>query len=173
MKFLKYLRFTTYSLGLFFTPFLLLICDVRAAELQGKFQDWSIFKTKREDRSICYLASVPIKRDGNYDKRGEPFFLVTNIQNDADEISIASGFIYSDKSNVEISFSSKKFYLFPYKALAWADSRSDDLDIIKELQKHDDFVVTAIARDGKIAADIYSLVGFSKAYEKMKQICKD
>src|SRR4051812_10913577 len=113
----------------FFMFFLFFASEVFAGELQGKFQDWSIFKTVREDRTICYMASVPIKRDGNYEKRGEPFFLVTNIENDADEISLASGFIFSDKSNIELSFSSKKFYLFPYKALAWADSRSDDLDI--------------------------------------------
>lgn len=156
-----------------FAIFLFFVSEVSARELQAKFQDWRVFKTARGDQDVCYVASVPIRRDGNYDRRGEPFFLVTNIQNDADEISVASGFVYSDKSNIEVSFSSKKFYLFPYKAMAWANDKSDDINIIKELQKHDDFVVTGIAYDGKIATDIYSLVGFKLAYEKMKQICKN
>lgn len=142
-------------------------------ELQKKFTDWNVFKTERGDKIVCYAASTPIKRDGNYDKRGEPFFLVTNIENDADEVSTSSGFIYNKKSDVEVSFGSKKFYLFPYKTMAWANDKNDDIDVIKEMQKHEDMVVTGVARDGKIATDTYSLLGFAEAYEKMKQICAD
>jgi len=145
---------------------------LRAQELQGKFQDWNVFKTERGDRAICYLASVPLKRDGNYERRGEPFFLVTNIENDADEVSVSSGFMFNQKSDVEVSFGSKKFYLFPYKTMAWAGDKNDDIDIIKDMQKHENFVITAVARDGKIATDFYSLIGFSLAYAKMKEVCK-
>ncbi len=153
--------------------FLLYINIAAAQELQGKFQDWSVFKTQRGDRIVCYVVSTPIKRNGSYDKRGESFFLVTNVPNDANEVSVSSGFFYNKKSDIELSFGSKKFYLFPYKAIAWANNINDDLDIIKEMQKHDDMIVTAVARDGKIASDSYSLIGFVKAYEKMAQNCKD
>ena len=91
---------------------------------QEKFQDWSLFKTNRGDQIVCYLASTPIKTRGSIRNRGESFFLVTNIKNDADEISTASGFIYKNDSDVELSFGSKKFYLFPYKILAWAHEKS-------------------------------------------------
>jgi invasion protein IalB len=144
-----------------------------AQELQGKFQDWNVFKTERGDRVVCYLASTPIKRDGNYDKRGESFFLVTNIENDADEISTSSGFIYNKNSNVEVSFGSRKFYLFPHKAIAWANDKNDDIDVIKEMQKHDDMTISGVAFDGKISTDTYSLVGFVQAYKKMKEVCED
>lgn len=144
-----------------------------AQELQAKFQDWNVFKVERGDKTVCYLASIPIKRDGNYDKRGEPFFLVTNIENDADEISVSSGFIYNQKSNVEVSFGSKKFYLFPYKTLAWANDKIDDIDIIKELQRHEDVNIGGVAYDGKISSDVYSLIGFAQAYNKMKNVCKE
>ncbi len=43
-------------------------------ELQARFQDWSVFKTERGDKVVCYIASTPIKSEGNFDKRGEPFF---------------------------------------------------------------------------------------------------
>lgn len=157
-----------------FTVLLLLFSGkIFAQELQEKFHDWNVFKTARGDQIICYVASTPIKHDGNYDKRGEPFFLVTDIENDADEISTSSGFYYNKNSNVEISFGSKKFYLFPYKTMAWANDKNDDIDVIKEMQKASDMVITGIARDGKIAIDTYSLIGFSQAYEKMKQVCSD
>jgi len=142
-------------------------------ELQVKFQDWSVFKSQREDRIVCYMASSPIKSDGNYDKRGEPYFLVTDIINDADEVSVSSGFIYKKKSDVEMSFGSKKFYLLPYITIAWALDKNSDIDIIKEMQKSEEFIISGVARNGQIARDTYSLIGFIQAYSKMKEICSD
>lgn len=141
-------------------------------ELKAKFQDWNFFETNRGDKVICYLASIPIKRAGNYLRRGESFFLVTNIENDADEVSTSSGFIYNQDSDVEISFGSKRFYLFPYRALAWANDKNEDIDIIKEMQKKEELIVTGVAKNGKIAIDTYSLIGFKQAYEEMKEKCR-
>jgi hypothetical protein len=142
-------------------------------ELQARFQDWSVFKTERGDKVVCYIASTPIKSEGNFDKRGEPFFLVTNIDNDADEISTSSGFIYNKTSNVELTFGIKKYYLFTYKTVAWANDKNDDADIIKEMQGNAELIVTGIARDGKIAIDTYSLIGFVHSYKKLKEICQN
>lgn len=142
-------------------------------ELQARFQDWSVFKTERGDKTICYVASTPIKSEGNFDKRGEPFFLVTNVENDSDEISTSSGFIYNKTSNVELNFGTKKYYLFPYKTVAWANDKNDDADIIKEMQNSAEMVVSGVARDGKIAIDTYSLIGFIQSYKKIKEACQN
>ena len=142
-------------------------------ELQARFQDWSVFKTERGDKVVCYIASTPIKSEGNFDKRGEPFFLVTNIENDADEISASSGFIYNKNSNVELTFGIKKYYLFPYKTVSWAKDKNDDADIIKEMQNNAEMIVNGVARDGKIAVDTYSLIGFVNSYKKLKEICQN
>ena len=131
-----------------------------------------MFKSNRGDQLVCYLAATPIKSDSSFSNRGEPFFLVTNIENDADEISTTSGFIFKDNTNVELSFGSKKFYLFPYKILAWADDKKSDIQIIKEMQKNADMVVTSIAKNGKMSVDTYSLIGFSQSYKKLKKICR-
>lgn len=148
-------------------------CDLMAQELQAKFQDWNVFKAQRGDQSVCYIASTPIKSDGNYDRRGEPYFLVTNIINEGDEISVSSGFIYKKKSDIEVSFGSKKYYLFPYMSVAWADDKNDDIEIIKEMQRVEEFVVTGVNREGRSANDTYSLIGFPQAYAKMKEVCSD
>jgi hypothetical protein len=147
--------------------------NVCAQELVEKFFDWNVFKSQRGNQTVCYITSIPIKREGNYDKRGEPFFLVTDVENDADEITVSGGFVYSKSSNVEVSFGSKKYYLFPYRNMAWANSKADDIDIIKEMQKTSDMVVSGVSTSGKVAVDTYSLVGFAKAYEKLKQECSD
>jgi hypothetical protein len=157
----------------FLTFFLTFSHLVFAQELQGKFQDWSLFKIKKDEQYFCYITSIPIRSDGNYDKRGEPFFLVTNIENDADEISLSSGFIFNKNSDVEVSFGSKKFYLFPYKSIAWANDKSEDINILKEMQKNEDMIVSGVSVEGKIAADTYSLIGFSQSYKALQQTCKN
>lgn len=166
MKFLKLLL-------IFTNCTLLTFSKAYSQELQARFQDWSVFKTERGDKVVCYIASTPIKSEGNFDKRGEPFFLVTNIDNDADEISSSSGFIYSKTSNVELTFGIKKYYLFPYKTVAWANDKNDDADIIKEMQNNAEMIVSGVARDGKIAIDKYSLIGFVHSYKKLKEICQN
>lgn len=139
-------------------------------ELQNKFQDWYFFKTKRGSDEICYLLSIPISSQKDT-VRSKAFFVVTNNINDADEISTSSGFIYKKNSNVELSFGSNRFYLFPYRNFAWANDKNEDIDIIKEMQKKDAMFITGISNNEKIVIDNYSLIGFAEAYQDMKQNC--
>ncbi len=145
--------------------------NAKSQELLAHFHDWSLFRSQKNNQKICYIASTPIKQDGNYLKRGEPYFFVTEVKNDIDEISLSAGFIFKDSSNVELSFGGKKFYLFAFKTIAWAQNKNDDIEIIKEMQKNADMIITSIANDGKIAIDTYSLIGFVESYNKLKQIC--
>lgn len=140
-------------------------------ELLARFHDWNLFRSKKNNQNLCYIASTPIKREGNYFKRGEPYFLITEVKNDVDEVSSSSGFIFKDSANIELSFGGKKFYLFPFKTIAWSQDKNDDIEIIKEMQKNADMIVTSIANDGKVAIDTYSLIGFVESYKKLKQIC--
>ena len=170
MKFIKFFSIIFYLLSS--DIFAEEIAEISDKEFQAEFQDWSVFKGRRADKNICYMISIPIKSTGNFYKRGEPFFLVTNIENDVDEISLSAGFFYNKKADMEVSFGSKKFYLFPHKNFAWARDKNDDIEIIKAMQKHEELTTTGIATDNKIAHDLYSLIGFNQAYEKMKKICK-
>lgn len=149
--------------------------SVFAQQVQERFHDWSLFKAKRglagQERDFCYIMSLPIDRIGNEDRKGESYFMVTNIENDADEISVSSGFFYDESSDVELSFYTKKFYLFPHKLIAWADDVNDDLEIIKQMQRENDMTVVSISREGYTATDRYSLIGFSQAYKKMQDVC--
>jgi hypothetical protein len=144
-----------------------------AMALEASFQDWSIFKENRGDKTLCYMLSTPIEKSSTYKKRGESYFLVTNIDDEADEITASSGFLYKHSSDIEISFGLKKFYLFPNQAIAWANNKNDDIEIIKELQRSDEVIVSATAKNNKTASDRYSLIGFVEGYKKMKEICKN
>lgn len=140
--------------------------------LVSKFQDWSFYKVPQKNRTICYILSSPIEQNGNHFKRARSYFIVNNLINDADEITVISGYRFKENSDVEISFGHKKLYLFPFKSHAWAFDKNDDLNIIKEMQLNPEFSVTGFDKRGKITTDRYSLIGFRHAYFKMKKICK-
>ncbi|MFT6077568.1 MAG: hypothetical protein ACJA02_000630 [Myxococcota bacterium] len=143
-----------------------------AQELKGKFVDWSIFVDNFGGKKICYMSSIPIKKDGDYYRRGEPYFLVTNSNNNIDEITISSGYVYKEASEVELSFGLKKFSSFTYKNLSWANSKTDDIDIIKEMRINLDVVVRGVNQKNEYSSDTYSLIGFKQAFRKMKELCQ-
>jgi len=140
--------------------------------LVEQFKDWGVYKVKREYGDVCYVLSTPIAKSGNIFKRAESYFVVMNLVNDADEVMIVSGFYYKNNSDIEISFGSKKFYLLAHENKSWAYNKNDDIDIIKEMQKKDELTITAFSRENRTAIDSYSLIGFKKAYFKLKEICK-
>jgi hypothetical protein len=159
----------------FFILFLLFFqLQARAGDLQVKFQDWGFYKTNRGDKTLCYVMSSPIKSIGDNKKpRGDSFFIVTNIENGADEVSISSGINYHETSDVELSFGVKKFNLLSDKARAWSYDKDYDIDIIKQMQQSADVIVSAISVINENVSDTYSLIGFVDAYKEMKKTCKN
>lgn len=140
--------------------------------LEGNFKDWSIYKVEKDGKKYCYALSLPIEENGRKFKRAEPYFVVSDLVDNADEITAVSGFYYKENSDIELSFGLKKFYLFTHHARGWTYSANDDLDIIKEMQRNAEFTVTAFSQHNKIVSDRYSLIGFKQAYFKLKEICR-
>ncbi len=138
-----------------------------------KFKDWSIYKIKKEDNlQFCYAISQPISLQGDVFKRAKAYFIVYDLPYDANEIMLVSGHQYRENADIELSFGDRKFYLFAHQAKGWAYSKNDDLDIIKEMQKYNEFYVTAFSNHQKTTKDRYSLIGFKQAYFKMTEVCK-
>lgn len=154
------------------TFLLLILCEsVAAQEIQGTFADWSVFTAKSGKQKICYAMSMPIKSAGNYYDRGQPYFLVVRSSDNVEEITVSSGYNYKESSEVYLSFGLKKFNIFTYKNLAWANDKNDDIDIVKAMRENLGVVVLGTNSQKKNSQDTYSLIGLGKALIKMKDIC--
>lgn len=140
--------------------------------LIAQYKDWSVHKTKLNNKKICFALSRPIASAGNVIKNAKSYFVVTDLITDADEIMVSSGFHYKNNTDIEISFGKRKFYLFAHKTRGWAYSKNDDLDIIKQMQQNGEFIIKSFSKNNKISEDRYSLIGFKKAYFKLKEECK-
>jgi len=156
--------------------FLLFFCadlNLYASVPLSVHKDWTLFKVEIDGKEICYVASLPIKKEGNYKKRGEPYFIVTRAKGaDYDEVSLSSGFLYDPDRDIEVSILKRKFPMFSNEEKAWTYDRNDDVEIVKQMKNGAKMYVLGYSKAGTMANDTYSLIGFNEAYEEMVDLCK-
>lgn len=143
-----------------------------APQLHATFGDWKVFTNDNGGQKMCYIASVPVKKTGNYSKRSEPFFLVTQRSAGVDEVSTTSGYPYANGSKVQVSIGGMKFDLFTQGERAWASDEATDNRMVGEMIKSNSMDVRGTSPRKTFSVDTYSLKGFSKAHRDMKARCR-
>lgn len=150
---------------------LLLAPGVQAQQLIASHGDWRVFTIEQNGDTICYIASLPVKKEGNYSKRDEPYLLVTHKRGPQDEVSVSSGYPYKKRKDVKLSFGQKSFELFVKDELAWAYDEAADRAIVKEMIRGSTVAVHGTSWKGTTSKDTYSLKGFTDAHRDMKRLC--
>ena len=136
-------------------------------------KDWTLFKTKIDNKEICYVASLPIKKEGTYKKRGEPYVMIMREKGkDVNEVSVSSGFLYNPDKDIELTILKRKFPLFANDEKAWTYDKNDDIEIVKQMQTGAKMYVLGYSKANSKAYDTYSLFGFAEAYKNMLELCK-
>ena len=93
-------------------------------------------------------------------------------QDKFNEFSIVTGYNYKQGSNPEVIIGDLKFQLFTSGSRAWSFSVAEDLKIINSMKSSLKMRVKGTSSRGTITSDTYSLLGFSKAYQKINEACK-
>ena len=165
------LKISKLSLILFIA--LLHFSPLNSKELE-KFNDWSAYAEGEGRNLACMAVSKPKKAEGNYKRRGEVFAVITHLpgQNKWNEFSIIAGYNFKADSNPEVTIGDSKFKLFTSGSRAWSFSPPDDEKIIKFLKSSMKMKVVATSTRGTITTDTYSLLGFSKAYQRINDACQ-
>lgn len=154
---------------------ILLLSIAGTANAQVKdhaYKDWTVYTTTLQDKKICYITSFPKYKSGNFKKRDAPYFMVTYIGDDIAEVSASSGYKYKDGSKLDITMGTKKLTMFTVGELAWANDRVSDKEFITTMKKQNEFTVKSFSAMGTYSIDRYSLNGFSKALDRMREACK-
>ena len=151
---------------------LLFFFNLESKEL-AKFNDWTAFAEGEGKNLACMAVSKPKKAEGNYSRRGDIFAIVTHLpgQNKWNEFSIVAGYNFQPNSNPDVTIGDMKFQLFTSGSRAWSFSPSEDDKIVKYLKNSMKMKVVGTSSRGTITNDTYSLVGFSKAYQKINEAC--
>ncbi len=159
--------------SLFFLMTLFYFSLVSSKELE-KFNDWSAYAEGEGKNLACMAVSKPKKAEGKYKRRGEIFAVITHLpgQNKWNEFSIIAGYNFKADSNPEVTIGDAKFQLFTSGSRAWSFSPPDDEKIVKFLKSSMKMKVVGTSTRGTITTDTYSLLGFSKAYQKINEACQ-
>ena len=140
-------------------------------KVQASHGDWRVFVAEQGGQRICYIGSLPTKKEGNYSKRGEAYLLVTHKGGNQDEVSVSAGYPFKEQHPVKLHIDQRSFDLFVKGELAWAYDAQTDKDLVKEMMRGASLVVRGESWKGTSSKDTYSLKGFTDAHRNMKQLC--
>jgi hypothetical protein len=145
----------------------------QSIERLGDFSDWAAFKYLDGSNPICFMASEPAKAEGNYAKRGKVHAMVTQRpgENRIDEVSIQAGYPFQENTPVEVQVGTLKVLLFSEGETAWAVDKDADKKLVQAMIKGSTMVVQGTSSRGNNTKDTYSLSGFTRAYQAIRQAC--
>ncbi len=166
-------RILFFFTSLFFS--ITLLANENGYQSHGNFDKWSVFSKKNKE--LCYMLAEPDKSIGKYKLRGRVRVLVARRPNEKSKnyIGVDFGYNFSKNEKALIEIDKKKsFKLDTHFQTAWTkpskSSKRDD-KIISEMIKGTTLKATGKSQKGTVTNDFYSLKGFSKAFDKMKEVC--
>lgn len=149
--------------------------SANAQIIDSSFYRWTVYEIQENelDYKKCYIMSFPIKTDSNHSSRQRPQVMITRFQKDrSEEISIFGGFEYKLNSEIFMMIDDQIFKIKAKKDMAWAKTRHDDITIIQALLNGAVLRVRSNSAIGTYAVDEYSLKGITRAYARMREVCK-
>ncbi len=155
--------------------FILSVTSSYAEEIKklGKFKDWEALVLVKENEMVCFAQSKPILQSPK-SKTREARLFVTFRPNDkiTDEITTTSGYEYNNQNSI-LARSGKTKYKFDIaqNGFAWIADNKIEKKMIKTMKRGSRIMITAYNQSGSQTIDHYSLLGFTKTYNKVKKSC--
>ena len=140
----------------------------------GTYRDWNLQVYDDGDTGkVCYISSEPTKEDGDYTRRGPAAVLVAKLPMDEpnEQVSVQPGYGFKQGSNVDVNVDGRKFELFTRGEHAWTMSPDDDKTLIDAMKRGSKMTVRGTSTKDTYSLDTYSLIGFTAAYQKMRDAC--
>ena len=137
-----------------------------------KYKNWETFVYNDTKGKVCFAQTVPLERAPKNFKRQPSRLFVTfrKSENVKNEISITSGHEYRSSSVIAKS-GKNEFALFSQGDFAWLIDGEEEFNLIKTMKKASKLSITATARNGSQTKDLYSMMGFTKAYNAARKSC--
>ena len=169
-----------FSLLKFFFIFIIFCCNANAIEKKwfkkGEYNDWEVYA--KSDKVICYTISRPQKMEGEYSYRGRVDAVVainTKIKNKY-YVGFDFGYYFSNDQKVKLIIDNDSvFEINTFSKTAWINSHENpnlDVKIIEAMKKGRVLITEGRSKRGTDTKDTYSLIGFTKALKKVKDVCK-
>ncbi len=139
----------------------------------NRYQDWTVYKAKTKDGTLCFAASTPKDYEPKNVNRGDIFFYITTWPKYKvkEEISVKLGYPLSTSSTPAIKIGTKNFSLFEKGDRAYIHS-SLEKGLLKAMRAGQKMTVNGVSKRGTKTKDIYSLSGITAALKATKTACQ-
>ena len=138
----------------------------------GKYKSWEAFTYSGSNGKICFAQTIPLDRAPKNLKRDPSRLFVTFRKNEKikNELSVTSGHIYK-KSSVMAKSGKNEFLFFSQGNFAWLIDGEEEFNLIKTMKRASKLSITARTSTGTETKDMYSMMGFTKAYNTARKSC--
>ena len=145
-----------------FLVFILTLAFATSSYADAKKENWDFVK----ETDYCYILSAPTKTEmPEGKKRGDTYILVYRINKSPDAIvQIAAGYPYKKDQNVDVIIDNVQFDFYSDDDTAWSN---DDNKVIFAMKKGIKLTVNGESSRGTKSTDIYTLKGFTAAYNQL------
>ena len=143
--------------------------------IDSSFYRWSVYEIQENDLDYkkCYIAVYPVSSDSNHNSRQRPRLMITRFQKDrSEEVSVFGGFEYKLGSEIFLMIDNGLHKMKTKDKMAWAATKFEDVTIIQSMLNGAVLRIRSNSSIGTYAIDEYSLKGITRAYARMKQICR-
>ena len=149
-----------------FLIFMLMLAFATLSYADVEKGKWNFIK----DTDYCYIGSAPTKTDLPEGKqRGLTYILVYRINKSKDAIvQISAGYPYKKGQNVDVTIDNVQFDFYSDDDTAWSN---DDNKVIFAMKKGIKLTVKGESSRGTKTTDIYTLKGFTAAYNQLFNDC--
>ena len=130
---------------------------------------WSFEKTDE----YCYIGSLATDTDLPSDKKRGDFYVLVykNIGNPDTVVQIEAGYNYKVSSDIIVIIDKGDYKFYTTEDLPTAAWTEEDNKVIFAMKKGLELTVTGESSRGTITNDIYTLNGFTAAYNKLINNC--
>ena len=149
-----------------FFIFILILTFATSSYANVEMGKWNFIK----EVDYCFIGSAPVETDLPESKqRGITYILVYRINKSKDAIvQIAAGYPYKKGQNVDVTIDNVQFDFYSADDTAWSN---DDNKVIFAMKKGIKLTVNGESSRGTKTTDIYTLKGFTAAYNQLFNDC--
>ena len=133
---------------------------------------WGAYSHKSTTGKICYILSIPLKKEPEDRDHGDVFFMLSRHpgQNGALEPQFTVGYPFKDASKVSLVIDEKTFTMFTRGSNAWMENRAEEQQVIEAMRAGKDMFVSGFSRRGTGTKYTYSLSGVTASLKEI-QVC--
>ena len=149
--------------------------SVSAEEVKkiGKFKDWEAMVLVDDAGIVCFAQSKPVLQAPKKNMREARLF-VSFRKNEkiADEISVTPGYEFNQQNSITAKSGKHKYnFDIAQQDFAWIADNKVEKKMIRIMKKGSRIMISGYNKSGSQTIDHYSLLGFTKAYNKAKKSC--